>query len=198
MHDPKYYPAFKAWCDDYFRIKHRGESRGVGGIFFDDLGADGATEDPYALFPFVGACVRSCCCDCSSGARCVLLLQCWGRDAGPCHLSRAPLPPASAPPVSAGEAFVPAYVPIVDRRKGEAFTASQREWQQLRRGRYVEFNLVYDRGTKFGLATPGSRTESILMSLPLTARWQYCALEPAPGSNEAELLAVLRKPREWA
>ena len=100
--------------------------------------------------------------------------------------------------VAAGESFVPAYVPILKKRASEPFTPAQRTWQQLRRGRYVEFNLVYDRGTKFGLATPGSRTESILMSLPLTARWEYSAPEPAPGSAEAQLLAVLRTPRDWA
>ena len=93
--------------------------------------------------------------------------------------------------------MLPAYAPIVSRRAPLPFTPEQRAWQQLRRGRYVEFNLVYDRGTKFGLATPGSRIESILMSLPLTARWEYCHT-PAVGSPEAALLDVLKTPREWA
>ena len=136
-----------------------------------------------------------------------LLAACYGTYARTCRgrarrgsprpVTRKQSPPTPPLAVAAGEAFVPAYVPIVERRKAAPFTPAQRDWQQLRRGRYVEFNLVYDRGTKFGLATPGSRTESILMSLPLTARWQYCAPEPAAGSAEAALLEVLRKPREW-
>ena len=97
---------------------------------------------------------------------------------------------------SCGNAFVPSYVPLVERRKDSKFTEKQKEWQQLRRGRYVEFNLVYDRGTKFGLATPGSRIESILMSLPLTSRWEYCH-EPEPGSPEADLLDATRNPRNY-
>lgn len=96
---------------------------------------------------------------------------------------------------SCGDAFLPAYVPIVERRHAMPFTPEQKAWQQLRRGRYVEFNLVWDRGTKFGLRTDG-RTESILMSLPLTARWEY-AHEPEEGSAEWEMLEVLRKPRRW-
>jgi len=89
-------------------------------------------------------------------------------------------------------------VPLVEARRRAPFSARQRQWQQLRRGRYVEFNLVHDRGTKFGLATPGARIESILMSLPLTARWQY-AHAPEPGSEEARLLAELTTsaPRDW-
>ena len=97
---------------------------------------------------------------------------------------------------SCGRAFLPSYVPIVQRRANHAHTEAEKRWQQLRRGRYVEFNLVYDRGTKFGLHTPGSRVESILMSLPLTARWEY-AHQPAAGSREQQLLNVLRQPRDW-
>ncbi|MCA9666213.1 MAG: oxygen-dependent coproporphyrinogen oxidase [Myxococcales bacterium] len=144
--DPDYYPRFKVWCDEYFHIAHRGEARGVGGIFFDNLG-DG---DPEALFGFSSACAA---------------------------------------------AFVPAYAPIVERRKEAPFEPRHKRWQQLRRGRYVEFNLVYDRGTTFGLKTKG-RTESILMSLPLTARWEYDH-QPPPDSDEARLLAVLASPRDW-
>ncbi len=144
--DPAYYPRFKRWCDEYFRVAHRGETRGVGGIFFDDLNG----PDPEPLFRFVSDCAA---------------------------------------------AFVPAYVPLVERRKDLPFTDAQKRWQQLRRGRYVEFNLVYDRGTTFGLRT-GGRIESILMSLPLTARWEYDH-HPEPGSEEARLLGVLRTPREW-
>uniref|UniRef100_UPI00358E3858 oxygen-dependent coproporphyrinogen-III oxidase-like n=1 Tax=Myxine glutinosa TaxID=7769 RepID=UPI00358E3858 len=97
---------------------------------------------------------------------------------------------------SLSDAIIPAYSPIVERRLGITYSDLELEWQQLRRGRYVEFNLVHDRGTKFGLMTPGSRTESILMSLPLTARWEY-KHEPPAGSREAEMLEVLRQPREW-
>ncbi|RKP39192.1 Coproporphyrinogen III oxidase [Dimargaris cristalligena] len=148
QHDPKYYPQFKEWCDRYFYLPHRGEARGIGGIFFDDLD----DRDPEAIFAFV----RSC-----------------------------------------GKAFLPSYVPIIEKRKDLPFTEAQKQWQQLRRGRYVEFNLIHDRGTKFGLFTPGARIESILMSLPLTARWEYCHL-PEPGSEEARLVEVLEAPRAWA
>ena len=140
------YRAFKAWCDDYFFIKHRGERRGVGGVFFDDLRTGSKTE----CFAFVE--------DCASQ-------------------------------------FLEAYMPILERRKNMPFTPEQKQWQQLRRGRYVEFNLVYDRGTKFGLTTNG-RIESILMSLPLTSRWEYCH-EVENGSDEAKLLDVLRQPVDW-
>ncbi|KAM5182383.1 oxygen-dependent coproporphyrinogen-III oxidase, mitochondrial [Mantella aurantiaca] len=146
-HSPGFYPKFKKWCDDYFFIKHRGERRGVGGIFFDDLDSPSKEE----LFQFVQSCAK---------------------------------------------AVVPCYVPIVMKHKSDPFTPEEKQWQQLRRGRYVEFNLVYDRGTKFGLATPGSRIESILMSLPLTARWEYNHI-PAPESREAEILGILRDPKDW-
>ncbi|MCA9565474.1 MAG: coproporphyrinogen III oxidase, partial [Myxococcales bacterium] len=92
-------------------------------------------------------------------------------------------------------AFVPAYIPIVERRKDLPFEAKNKRWQGLRRGRYVEFNLVYDRGTKFGLQTDG-RIESILISLPLEARWEYDA-DPEPGTPEAQMVDVLRAPRDW-
>ncbi|XP_051870960.1 oxygen-dependent coproporphyrinogen-III oxidase, mitochondrial [Pristis pectinata] len=146
-HDKSYYPAFKKWCDNYFVIKHRGERRGVGGIFFDDLNSPSADE----LLKFV----RSC-----------------------------------------AQAVVPCYIPIVKKHLHDSFTPEEKAWQQLRRGRYVEFNLVYDRGTKFGLATPGSRIESILMSLPLTARWEYMH-NPAKGTKEAEILEILKNPKDW-
>jgi coproporphyrinogen III oxidase len=95
-----------------------------------------------------------------------------------------------------GNAFLKQYLPIMEKRKDMPFTPAMKQWQQLRRGRYVEFNLVHDRGTKFGLVTPGARIESILMSLPLTARWEY-RHEPTPGSPEAELVKVLKEPRNW-
>ncbi len=146
-HDLTFYPRFKAWCDTYFYLPHRGETRGIGGIFFDDL----RDRAPLALFDFVSACAA---------------------------------------------AFLPAYLPILERRWQMPYTEEHKRWQQLRRGRYVEFNLVYDRGTVFGLKTTG-RIESILMSLPLTSRWEYNPNPPEEGSQEAELLAVLQKPKAW-
>uniref|UniRef100_A0A1D1ZYS9 coproporphyrinogen oxidase n=1 Tax=Auxenochlorella protothecoides TaxID=3075 RepID=A0A1D1ZYS9_AUXPR len=145
-HDPEYYPRFKKWCDEYFLIKHRGETRGLGGIFFDDLN-DRPAEDILAFS------------------------------------------------TDAMNAVVEAYVPIVTAHKDDAFDPKQREWQQVRRGRYVEFNLVYDRGTTFGLKT-GGRIESILMSLPVTASWLYDYV-PAEGSPEADFLDATKKAREW-
>jgi coproporphyrinogen III oxidase len=94
-----------------------------------------------------------------------------------------------------GDGFLPAYLPIVRRRKSDPWGLREKEWQLLRRGRYVEFNLLYDRGTLFGLETQG-RIESILVSLPPEARWAY-SNEPEPGSREAELLGVLKRPKEW-
>ncbi|KAI9697719.1 MAG: Coproporphyrinogen-III oxidase [Bogoriella megaspora] len=148
-HDRSYYPRFKKWCDEYFFVKHRGESRGVGGIFFDDL--DEEEKDQEQLFAFIQDCL---------------------------------------------EAFLPSYLPIVERRKDMAFGEKEKAWQQVRRGRYVEFNLVHDRGTSFGLNTPSARVESILMSLPLTARWEYMH-EPQKGTREERMVNVLKKPVEW-
>lgn len=145
-HDPAFYPRFKQWCDDYFLIGHRGERRGVGGIFFDDL----HDREPEKLLAFVR---------------------------------------------ESAHAFQRAYLPLVERRAAMPFTEAEKRWQQLRRGRYVEFNLVYDRGTLFGLRT-GGRIESILMSLPLTSRWEY-DVQLEPGSREAALTEVLRTPRAW-
>jgi coproporphyrinogen III oxidase len=140
------YGRFKKWCDDYFFLPHRGEARGVGGIFFDYLEGDWER-----LFTFVQDC---------------------------------------------GDHFLDAYLPIARRRKDEPFTDQQRAFQEFRRGRYVEFNLLYDRGTLFGLKT-GGRVESILMSLPPVVRWKY-DYHPDPGSREAELYEVYLKPRDWA
>lgn len=142
------YPRFKKWCDEYFYLPHRGETRGIGGIFFDDF-------DELS---------QQCCLE--------MCESCF-------------------------DAFLPSYVPVVARRKDMPFTEEEKQWQQVRRGRYVEFNLVYDRGTKFGLQTPGSRVESILMSMPKTATWLY-NYEPAAGTREAKLLEVTRNPIEWA
>ena len=144
-HDADFYPRFKKWCDEYFTLKHRGEMRGVGGIFFDYLQGDREKE-----FAFVK---------------------------------------------DAGNSFVNAYLPIVQRRMKEPYGEHERQYQLYRRGRYVEFNLLYDRGTIFGLETRG-RTESILMSLPPLVRWVY-DFKPAPGSREEKALEFYQ-PREWA
>jgi coproporphyrinogen III oxidase len=140
------YARLKRWCDEYFFLPHRGEARGVGGIFFDYLEAD-----PEGTFAFV----RDC-----------------------------------------GDNFLDAYLPIARRRRDDPYTEEQKAFQEYRRGRYAEFNLVYDRGTLFGLKT-GGRIESILMSLPPVARWWY-DYHPEPGSCEAELTEVYLEPRDWA
>jgi coproporphyrinogen III oxidase len=144
-HGAEVYPRFKAWCDDYFTLRHRGETRGVGGIFFDDLDA-------------------------------------WGFDA------------CFGFTTDVGAAFLDAYLPIVATRRDTPWGEREREFQLYRRGRYVEFNLVWDRGTLFGLQS-GGRTESILMSLPPRVRFEY-GYAPEPGSAEARLADYLR-PRDW-
>jgi len=155
-HDANFYPRFKDWCDEYFYLPHRGEARGVGGLFFDYITPDpiqhgGSGEHDWeSLFAF------------------------WK---------------------DVGEAFVPAYAPIVERRKDLEYDDALRKWQLMRRGRYVEFNLVYDRGTLFGLKTAG-RIESILMSLPPLVRWDYDA-HPEPGTDHARLVDTLKSPRSW-
>ncbi len=140
------YPEFKRHCDEYFFLPHRGETRGVGGLFYDDYTA-GGFDAAFALTRAVG------------------------------------------------QRFLPAYLPVVERRKATKVTPQQREFQLYRRGRYVEFNLIYDRGTLFGLQS-GGRTESILMSMPPLARWDY-AWTPAPGSAEAMLYEDYLRPRDW-
>jgi coproporphyrinogen III oxidase len=145
-HDTAYYPKFKRACDRYFFLPHRGEGRGVGGIFFENMGGDAARELAFLK-------------DCASS-------------------------------------FLEAWLPIAERRRAQPHGEAQRIWQEIRRGRYVEFNLLHDRGTIFGLET-GGRTESILMSLPPTVRWAYDH-RPEPGSDEAQLVEVLRNPRDWA
>ena len=140
------YPRYKAWCDEYFHIKHRDEARGIGGLFFDDLNEGGFDR----CFAFMRA---------------------------------------------VGDSYLDAYRPILARRKDTPYDAAQREWQEIRRGRYAEFNLVIDRGTHFGLQS-GGRTESILMSLPPRVQWRY-GHEPEPGSEEARLLSDFLPPRDW-
>jgi coproporphyrinogen III oxidase len=158
---PEFYPRFKKWCDEYFFLKHRNETRGVGGIFFDYLTGESA-EVP-------------------------------GGGDGPVRESRG-LESTFAFVKRIGRSFLPAYLPIADKRKGQQYTEREREFQLIRRGRYVEFNLVYDRGTHFGLQT-GGRTESILMSLPPLVKWVY-DYKPKPGSREAEAWSFFR-PRDW-
>jgi coproporphyrinogen III oxidase len=140
------YARFKKGCDDYFFLKHRGEPRGIGGTFFDDL----AEPDFETVFAFVRA-----------------------------H----------------GEHFLAGYVPIVQRRKGTPFGERERDFQLWRRGRYVEFNLIYDRGTKYGIES-GRRIESVLASLPPEVRWRY-DWHPEPGSPEARLFERYLVPRDW-
>ncbi|AAU91097.1 coproporphyrinogen III oxidase, aerobic [Methylococcus capsulatus str. Bath] len=140
------YPRFKRWCDEYFFLNHRNETRGVGGLFFDDLNE-------------------------------------WGFERSFAFLR------------SVGDHYLKAYLPIVQRRKAIPYGEREREFQLYRRGRYVEFNLVYDRGTLFGLQS-GGRTESILMSLPPVAHWRY-DWRPERGSAEENLYLNYLKPKEW-
>lgn len=172
-HHPEYYQVFKHWCDEYFYLNHRQEMRGVGGIFFDYQ--DGQGELYRGPHPTKAAAEYS-------------------KKIG------APEPRGweelFAFVQDCAKAFLPAYVPIVQRRRGMAYGDRERNFQLYRRGRYVEFNLVYDRGTIFGLQTNG-RTESILMSLPPLVRWEYC-YEPEPNTPEAELTEFFLKPQNWA
>jgi len=140
------YPKYKKWCDEYFFLPHRNETRGVGGLFFDDLNQDGFEKS----FEFMQAVANG---------------------------------------------FLTSYAPIVERRKDTEYGEKERDFQLYRRGRYVEFNLVYDRGTLFGLQT-GGRTESILMSMPPLVRWQY-AYTPEENSAEARLYTDFLKPKDW-
>ncbi|HEY9600062.1 MAG TPA: oxygen-dependent coproporphyrinogen oxidase [Allocoleopsis sp.] len=172
-HDSEYYPAFKRWCDEYFYLKHRQEARGIGGIFFDYQ--DGRGQLYRGPNPDGEAAVYS------------------NQIATPTQHSWEDL---FAFIQECGEAFLPAYVPIVERRRAIAYGERERNFQLYRRGRYVEFNLVYDRGTIFGLQTDG-RTESILMSLPPLVRWEY-GYQPEPNTPEAELYETFLKPQDWA
>lgn len=147
--DANYYPDFKKWADDYFYIKHRKETRGIGGIFFDRLKED-ELHTKEQRWEFVKA---------------------------------------------VGETFAPTYRELVSRNKLKEYTEENLKWRNLRRGRYVEFNLVYDKGTKFGLETDG-RIESILMSLPENASWYY-NFQPEEGSKEAATLKLLVKGQNW-
>jgi coproporphyrinogen III oxidase len=144
---PEAYPRYKQWCDEYFYLRHRGEPRGIGGLFFDDL-QEGGFDRAFAFLR------------------------------------------------SVGDHFLAAYLPIVQRRREIAYGERERDFQLYRRGRYVEFNLVWDRGTLFGLQS-GGRTESILMSLPPLVRWRY-DWRPEPGTPEDRLYEDFLRPRDWA
>ncbi|PHJ64359.1 coproporphyrinogen III oxidase [Nostoc linckia z18] len=171
-HHSEYYPVFKPWCDEYFYLKHRQETRGVGGIFFDYQDGEGEL--------YKGPDAKGVAANYSDGV---------GR---PQTRSWEEL---FAFVQDCGRAFLPAYTPIVQRRQSMEYGDRQRNFQLYRRGRYVEFNLVYDRGTIFGLQTNG-RTESILMSLPPLVRWEY-GYQPEPNTPEAELYEVFLKPQDW-
>lgn len=146
----EFYPKFKTWADDYFYIRHRHETRGIGGIFYDRLDPVNTGLSWEKLFGFSKA---------------------------------------------VGRTFLPVYSELVERNRNKEFTAEQKQWQYQRRSRYVEFNLVYDAGTKFGLETNG-RVESILMSLPPQADWVY-NYHPEPGTEEAKTQALLKKGIDW-
>lgn len=146
--DPEYYPKFKTWADEYFYLKHRKETRGIGGIFFDHIKAENS-EQKLLNHQFI---------------------------------------------LSVGRQFVPSYSDLVKENRSKEFTEHELKWQALRRSRYVEFNLLWDKGTRFGLDTDG-RTESILMSMPPMAKWEY-NYQPSPNSPEAKTLEALR-PIDW-
>ncbi len=146
LYDAAYYARYKKWCDEYFFLKHRNETRGIGGLFFDDM-SERSFDHSFAFMR------------------------------------------------SIGNAYLDAYLPIVQKRRHTPHGERERDFQLYRRGRYVEFNLVYDRGTLFGLQS-GGRTESILMSLPPLVKWRY-NWSPDPGSPEAKLYSDFLRPRDW-
>ncbi len=168
---PSLHRVFKPWCDEYFFLKHRQETRGIGGIFYDYQDGSGNLykgQDKKGLAHKIS------------------------NDIGPCNLSWEDLFSLAQ---SCGKAFLPAYLPIIEKRKNQTYQDRERNFQLYRRGRYVEFNLVWDRGTIFGLQTNG-RTESILMSLPPLARWEYGYQAPS-NSREALLTQIFTKPQNW-
>lgn len=149
QHGEQLYPEYKKWCDEYFHNHHRGEARGIGGLFYDYLREGDKEKTHEEWFAFQQ---------------------------------------------EIGNSFINAYIPILEKNKEIPFTEKEKYWQEIRRGRYVEFNLIHDRGTLFGLKTNG-RIESILMSLPPTVRWDYM-FEPA-GDKEQALIDLLTSPKEW-
>ncbi len=165
--DPSLYPRFKKWCDEYFFLKHRNEPRGVGGIFFDDLSS---LPSPVGGGGAGGE-------GNASAVNADAFEQCF-------NLTE-----------SVGDHFLSAYVPILERRADTPYGERERDFQLYRRGRYVEFNLVFDRGTLFGLQS-GGRTESILMSMPPLVKWRY-DWKPEPGTPEARLYSDFLRARDW-
>lgn len=171
QHHSEYYPTFKRWCDEYFYLKHRRETRGVGGVFFDYQDHRGKLyqgPDDEGIAATYGAGVGD-------------LNRNWEE--------------IFAFVQDCGNAFLPAYVPIAERRRNTKWGEREREFQLYRRGRYVEFNLVYDRGTIFGLQTKG-RIESVLMSLPPLVRWEY-SYSPEANTPEVQLYDIFLKPQDW-
>jgi coproporphyrinogen III oxidase len=162
-----YYPRFKRWCDEYFFLKHRNEPRGIGGIFFDDL----SSLPSPASGRGGGGEGSAVAFDADAFEHCFNLVE------------------------SVGDHYLPAYVPLLERRAELPYGERERDFQLYRRGRYVEFNLVFDRGTLFGLQS-GGRTESILMSMPPIVKWRY-DWHPEPGSEEARLYTDFLRPRDW-
>jgi coproporphyrinogen III oxidase len=189
--DARLYPKFKTDCDAYFHNAHRGESRGIGGIFYDYLRpAEGAAGGGHGASPEGAA-------GGGHGASQGAPSQTYDQSPGTSHGAAPVLTGAQLLDLARhnGQAFIDAYIPVVEKNKHRSWSDSERYWQELRRGRYVEFNLIHDRGTLFGLKTNG-RVESILMSLPPRVRWDYDA-GPKPGSPEESLLEVLRNPVAW-
>nr|YP_002049255.1 coproporphyrinogen III oxidase [Paulinella chromatophora]ACB43045.1 coproporphyrinogen III oxidase [Paulinella chromatophora] len=169
--NPNYYKVFKPWCDEYFYLPHRGETRGVGGIFYD-------YQDPSGLL-YKGQNPNGL----ASVASQQLGVQTHNWE-DLFQLTQA-----------CGNAFLPSYVPIISKRNHFSYGDRERQFQLYRRGRYVEFNLVFDRGTIFGLQTNG-RTESILMSMPPLVRWEY-GYTPVPGTREFLLTELFTRPQNW-
>ncbi|MBK16440.1 MAG: oxygen-dependent coproporphyrinogen oxidase [Prochlorococcus sp. SP3034] len=169
--NPKLHKVFKPWCDEYFFLKHRNEARGIGGIFYDYQDGEGLL--------YKGKEINGVASNISDKI-------------GAIELSWENL---YALAENCGNAFLPAYSPIIEKRINQNYSQSQREFQLYRRGRYVEFNLVWDRGTIFGLQTNG-RTESILMSLPPLVRWEY-AFKAEKDSREDLLTKIFTKPQDW-
>lgn len=169
--NPSLHKVYKHWCDEYFFLKHRNETRGIGGIFYDYQDGSGTIYKGQNLEG--KAALNS-------------------NKIGNCPLSWEELFSLAK---ACGKAFLPAYLPIIEKRHKQTYDDRERQFQLYRRGRYVEFNLVWDRGTIFGLQTNG-RTESILMSLPPLARWEY-GFKASPHSRESLLTELFTKPQEW-
>ncbi|CAO1623787.1 unnamed protein product [Sympodiomycopsis kandeliae] len=194
--DTSLFPTWKSWCDEYFWIPHRNEARGIGGVFFDDLTIPDTWNKPSSEFT----------------KKTFIPLASAPKDKTPRSTNEQHNVESLFKVVqSMGNSFLPSYLPILQARKNTPFTQEHKEWQAIRRGRYVEFNLVHDRGTKFGLFTPGARIESILMSLPLHARWEYMNSVNGTGrgqigndrggskqqDEESKIQDVLEHPKEW-